>query len=63
MTTELATHTKKPVFDLNPEVILTMNLEMSGELIAHFEDVLATKRLSPAVYSFYRKLKGDAEAY
>lgn len=50
----------KPVFSVNPSILLTMNDEMAQEIITALEDVIQLGgRLPPSVFAFKQTLKSD----
>lgn len=51
---------EKPVFSINPPIVMTMNDTMARELIAVLDEFInGGGRLTPAVYSFKAALVAD----
>jgi hypothetical protein len=53
---------EKPVFSINPPIVMTMNDTMARDLVEVLERVIeAGERLPPSVFSFKQALKADLE--
>lgn len=51
---------EKPVFSINPSIVLTMNDEMAHQIVDSLEEVLKLGgRLPPSVFAFKQTLKAD----
>lgn len=52
----MADSAERPVYSINPPILLTMNDEMARQLVATLESI---NPLPPAVWSFKQSLKAD----
>lgn len=53
----------KPVFAINPPIIVTMNDEMANQLVNFLEDVARERQsIPPAIYAFKQTLQKDLAA-
>ena len=52
--------TPKPVFTINPSIIVTMNDEMAREMIDFFNQIIEEKNtIPPAIFAFKQTLQKD----
>lgn len=53
----------KPVFAINPPIIVTMNDEMAKQLVDFLNDVAEERKsIPPAIYAFKQTLQKDLAA-
>ena len=52
----------RPVFMVNPPIILTLNDDMAADLAAYLRQTSATEQMPSHIYAFMRQLENDLAA-
>lgn len=53
----------KPVFSINPQIIMTMNDEMARQIVEFFDSIVEERKvIPPAIYAFKQTLQKDLAA-
>jgi hypothetical protein len=52
----------RPVFMVNPPIILTLNDDMAADLAAYLRSTSATGQMPSHIYAFMRQLENDLAA-